>query len=637
MKLWSKLNLQRDTGLGQRPQKEDHCAPTVARYCSTGEQQISVGRNLKLIQGRSHPPQMVENEISDLLDRCQTFRTLDEHAELFLRSTMSRQYVPDPSLTTDIKEQLSELIARGLLISDEEVLASIAGQADSQRGGESIATVGIVTRDRLKSLTRCLVSFIENGKHFGRTNDFVIMDDSQASEAREGTREALRQIKNKYGVRISYSGLEEKQHFAQTLASNGALPPHVVDFALSNPERCERSTGANRNALFLHSVGDLIYSADDDTVSQVSQHPAENQEIAFGSSDDFLEYSFYSDHDASLRSARFVTQDILSLHEQLLGKSVSECAGEFGGVSAVNIDHVTPQFIQQLLSDKTKISMTLCGVIGDAGIASPLPYLVLRPEMRERLVQSESVYRSACTSREVKRLVNRSVVTNGLWGFQTLSAAFDNRDLLPPFFPVQYGQDSLFGVTLRECFKNDLIGHVPWAILHEPLELRSFPLRFAKEDATALPTVSIISACISFSQSFPKGIIEEQRLRLLGQHLMQLGKLPLSEFEDVLRAIVWKSQGDFAFRLESYLSLYKDSPTYWATDVRCFLDTLFEAMLKEEYIVPRELLGGRGLEEARTASRRLAYRFGELLYWWPEMIATSKDLRNKGTRLAIEL
>jgi len=60
-------------------------------------------------------------------------------------------------------------------------------------------------------------------------------------------------------------------------------------------------------------------------------------------------------------------------------------------------------------------------------------------------------------------------------------------------------------------------------------------------------------------------------------------------------------------------------------------------MLKKEYVVPRELLHGHGLEEARTASQRLVYRFGELLYWWPEMIVTSKDLRNKGTRLAIEL
>ncbi len=637
MRLWSKLNRQRDASPGEEPQGENHCEPTVARYCSSGEQQISVGRDLKLIQSRNQPPQLLESEISDLLERCQTFRTQDEHAEVYLRSTMSRGYVPDPSLTTGIKEQLSELIARGLLISDDEVLASLANQSASEQKRESIETVGIITRDRLQSLTRCLVSFIENGKSFGRTNDFVIMDDSQASDAREGTREALRQIKNKYGIRISYAGLEEKQHFAQTLAANGRIPPDVVDFALSNPERCERSTGANRNALFLHSVGGLVYSADDDTISQLSPHPAASQEVALGSSDDFLDYWFYPDHDVSRGSTRFVMQDVLSLHEQLLGKSVSECTPESGGLSAINIDHLTPQFIQQLLSGKTKISITLCGVIGDAGIASPLPYLVLRPEMRERLVHSESGYRSACTNREVKRLVNRPVITDGLWGFQTLSAAFDNRDLLPPFFPVQYGQDSLFGITLRECFKNNMVGHLPWAILHEPLELRSFSSAFAREDATALPTASVISACVSFSQSFPKGLIDEQRLRLLGQHLMELGKLALLDFEEVIRTIVWKSQGDFAFRLESYLRFYKDSPGFWAGDVRRFLDTLFEAMLKKEYIVPRELLDGRSVEEARTASQRLVYRFGELLYWWPEMIVTSRELRGKGTRLAMEL
>ena len=47
-------------------------------------------------------------------------------------------------------------------------------------------------------------------------------------------------------------------------------------------------------------------------------------------------------------------------------------------------------------------------------------------------------------------------------------------DPAPPFVPVQRGQDVIFGATLWHCFEDRCFGHVPWALLHAPLEPRRF-------------------------------------------------------------------------------------------------------------------------------------------------------------------
>lgn len=62
-----------------------------------------------------------------------------------------------------------------------------------------------------------------------------------------------------------------------------------------------------------------------------------------------------------------------------------------------------------------------------------------------------------------------------------------------------------------------------------------------------------------------------------------------------------------------------------------------EATVKSEYVIPEELLKGRGLAEARHLSKRLVYKFGQLLYWWPEMMAAARKLRAQSQRLAMPI
>jgi hypothetical protein len=75
----------------------------------------------------------------------------------------------------------------------------------------------------------------------------------------------LRSISCFYGVPIRYTGLEEKQNFAEALADCTDAASQVIQFALFGTNSIEPRSGANRNLLLLDTVDRLFFSTDDDT------------------------------------------------------------------------------------------------------------------------------------------------------------------------------------------------------------------------------------------------------------------------------------------------------------------------------------------------------------------------------------
>src|SRR5689334_12605996 len=138
----------------------------------------------------------------ELLNRCDLFRTLDEHAQALasevnnnpaaapvgrflkrLRDFAEKQGVnfEDQSRVELLGQKLQEFADAGLLISDRELLAKCEPQPDEQ-----IVSVGVLTRNRPEFLSRCLNSYIENCK---QDVDFVVVDDSEEASVRETNRQ----------------------------------------------------------------------------------------------------------------------------------------------------------------------------------------------------------------------------------------------------------------------------------------------------------------------------------------------------------------------------------------------------------------------------------------------------------------
>jgi len=130
----------------------------------------------------------------------------------------------------------------------------------------TITAIGIVTRDRLASLVACLESYLENCRRHARSPEFVIMDDSTSAEAADNPRSALQELAGRFNAQIRYAGRQEKRRFADVLSAESGVSEETISSALFGDERCRRSTGANRNSLFLDTAGSLILAVDDDTL-----------------------------------------------------------------------------------------------------------------------------------------------------------------------------------------------------------------------------------------------------------------------------------------------------------------------------------------------------------------------------------
>src|SRR6266852_4485455 len=241
---------------------------------------------------------LLQEAVANLLKQCCEFKTLDEHVNTYCQ----QQQVSDTMLQTlhhKLRHLLQHLAQDGYLISSSQIRHLFQGSGE-QVSPPHITSIGFITCNRVEVLQRGMISYIEHCQHFGRTHDFVVVDDSKTPTTRDTYREMLRTLKTRYGVNIAYAGLEGKMAFANKLSEVGNIPEEVVSWACVGDTQYGVTTeGANRNTLLLHTIGECIYTADDDIICQVAASPGFREGLALSSLGTPTEFWFYPDRNSA--------------------------------------------------------------------------------------------------------------------------------------------------------------------------------------------------------------------------------------------------------------------------------------------------------------------------------------------------
>jgi len=340
------------------------------------------------------------------------------------------------------------------------------------------------------------------------------------------------------------------------------LPPEVVNFALFDIESIGFSNGANRNALLLHTVGDPFFCCDDDTVCQVATSPSSKEGLLFTCDCDPAQYWFFRDRQNTLQSVIFEEENFLAFHERFLGKRLSSIISTRKETEKLSFKQIRAEYLKRFGNGNGKVRITFNGVIGDCAWGAPfglwgdpMGYLLLDDDSHRRLVKSESEYRSACTSRELFRVVNCPTISDATFS-QTTFVGLDNQQLLPPFFPVRRGMDKIFGITLWRCFDKSYFCHLPQALLHAPANDRGFWPGEIVRSASGFDIDKVVIECIN-SLEFghdKKGC--KDRLRVLGKHLIELGSMKVEDFEEFVQTQALKTNYRF-------ISLMEERSGFW--------------------------------------------------------------------------
>lgn len=476
----------------------------------------------------------------------------------------------------------------------------------------TITTIGIVTRNRLHSLIACLESYLRNCQRHARTPEFVVADDSPGAKAADLTKAALRSLADRFNTRIRYGSWEDKCRFAAALAAESAVSREIISFGLFGDERCPQSTGANRNCLLLDTLDTLMLAADDDTLCQIAAVDERETAMSFFSGYDPTEFWFFPDRTRATQAVSFIDVDVLGCHEGLLGSTVADLDGP--------------------AMKSGRVAMTLHGLVGDSGMASPRYYLTLTGASRDRLVASPQAYRSAFESREVLRSVHRPMITEGPFCMTTF-LGLDNRLLLPPFFPVQRNSDGIFGLMLWKCLDGNRVAFLPWALLHTPDPPRAFVPEEMWVEAATVRMDDIVMASVLGHDRQIGPVTTATRWADLGKYLHSLGSLAPADFQAHVRTLQQFRNFASLTALHGQLHTYGSSPNFWADDTKRMIELMSTASNTEDYLVPRDLRHGSNADEARQLSQELVGKFGELVEAWPTLVDAARRLRANGCRL----
>jgi hypothetical protein len=286
-----------------------------------------------------------------------------------------------------------------------------------------------------------------------------------------------------------------------------------------------------------------------------------------------------------------------------------------GGSEAPWIEDVTLPLAHALSSGSTHVAATSFGALGDSGMGSVRYYLHLRGDSLRRAAPDSATWAWARTTRAVLRATDRVMLSGGIH-FMAMAIGLDHRGFLPPFPPSGRGADERFVQLLRYCRDEALIAHLPWAVFHDPPEIRSASMPPPRQLRLLEPLSWVFALC-----RFGPTVSAEDRLRAIGATLEKYSRLPRPAFEEFMRLQCWKRNSDEIVRLEAQLAS-APSPAF-AADLQRAITALHAQLLDNIPPVPVEL-GGLPVPEALATMQGYLQRFGELLSVWPTLVATAR-------------
>lgn len=600
----------------QRSEPERHgpSAPDPAEkyIAASGRLHYAGGGRLWIVDPARGRVLEAPEEAGPILRVADRFRTLREHRQ----AVLELGWQDDGSGSLDAL--LASLVSSGALRSRRELLRRIQESAPEETP-PPIRAVSWITRDRPELLRRSVESAIANLRLYGRRLDLKVYDDTADAQARQATRDMLAELGRREGFAVFYAGEEEKREFAAVLrarAAKSGVAADTVEFTLFDPFQIGYTPGANTNAVLLDTCGQLFLNADDDSVFRFASPPEAGPGLLLSSATDPTEVRFFGGRPEREAALELQDWDFLSAHENFLGRTVAACLQSFSG--QIDCDGAAPEFLPVLESGSGSVAATMAGVCGDSGMGSALFVLWLTGRSRELALQSEDRYRIALRSREVVRAVAHATLTPGTL-FMKMGIGLDNRQVLPPFLPVLRNEDGLFAQSLRVCLPQSLIAHLPLAMLHLPEGRRDFT-----GEKRVLPGLAdLLVILVRHLAPAQTPGIPEQRLRLLGSGLVELGSLKPADFQGILRALWAAELSRHVLELEQLLDSTNGEPEYWAADAEDWLSRARLSVSGEGAFVPADLAARSEPVDALSLARRLIRSYGDLMLAWPLLRAAA--------------
>jgi hypothetical protein len=585
---------------------------------------MPAGRDRAIAYDGSSGRTFVLSELDGIvLSHCREGATLVEHAR-----RITRLLGGAASDSSRVHGALSRLTDRGLLVSQGALIArAMAAAAPDHK--VRLDAMAIITRDRLESLQRCLASHVGQAAAAGRHPAVLVVDGSTDRPTGRRCKALLEQTLRSARCRPLYLDRVGKRALADQLARTADVRPEVARFGLLDTDGVGFDAGANRNAVLLALAGRAFLSADDDTVAELSAPYGNGTSaaLALSASPDPTQVRLYLDQQAAERAVRPLAPDLFQAHEGLLGRPVTTL---MQAASSIDLEPMSTPVWRTLLTGQARVAATFPGLVGDSGARHATFYL-WRPEVREQLLEARSDYRQLVCSRQIVRCAPRPTITESGLAMSTSFAA-DNRELLPPFFPVSRGEDLVFGQVLRLCFDHRLLAHLPFTLAHRPLARPAARRDDIWKRAPRLQLYQLVAAALTAIAPALRNVAPGvPRMRALGRQLQELAAVPGPGFLEVVRPLIWRGVTRQLSEVEAASAGLPPSLP-WLCDWKRFAAAQLAQLRSQRGMEPADVQSVRSpASSSLPRAQHLIGRYGRLLEAWPALWAEARRLGDRGS------
>ncbi len=567
-------------------------AEASARYQRIDQPALALGSGK--FQVGAH---MLDAFEAEIWSACEQYAPLNRH-----RANIAARLGLPGAEAGGVDAVLSELVAAGLLVSDRW-LQQPEGQGS---GAESIGVVTVLAYEQ-PDLTRRTVDELLAGSVRRRPGtQLIIADDSRRGQGI-----------GPLSVDAHWINRGHRESYCQAIA-NPELAQAARTLLLGLEHWRATSVGANMNTARLAAVGQNILSLDHDMRGPLGLRDVDRgRAVRVMGEGDPTELLLFRDFASALRGREIPDQDLLEVHEAVLGAEVLQV---LGGDADLRLATVA---VSSQLKARGRVLISSCGLVGDSAMGSPFSYLLLQGPAGQRFAQDYSALR---LSRQVHRAAPALTLAFND-SFMSYCTGIAARQLLPPHLPFGRNHDAQFAAATRRLYPESPIAHLPHSVVHAPPIER----KYQESDQLAILDYFNTGAQLYTAMAcWRPGVAEhtaQQRLMGLARHLQGLGCLPESAY---CAWVLEQSRAAQAGRLWALHAQLEWVEGRWAQEIEQAIEVAEQSLRNMQLRVrPGDL------SPAQVQAVLRAY--GQALLVWPDLLAYAAETPLRGEILPASL
>lgn len=536
---------------------------------------------------------------------------------------------------TDLRTALRRLESIGLILTEERLAAEREPGGAKDFGPLGIA---IVTHGDPGRILRALGSYAERAPESALS---VYSDAADDLQLRACIKSISARCSAELLARLELSGHRELSTYCMHLAADTrarGVPEETLSFALRGRDEFDYRAGATRNRFLLDRAGSPSILCDDDVTADYFQ--AGDESVLDVSSRIDPSVLLFDTAARPLRLERSGEGGIRRLHETLLGRSGRELVLDAARNRRLSLTATETSCLEALFRCYPRVVASAAGDYSDSGTGSLQRILRLEGDSRDAVMSGQLRYESAVARGRVLRAAKTRVLSDSPF-LRACNVGLDLRTLLPPFLPSGQNDEGIFGLLISRCYPPGCIGHVPAAMIHE----QASPGNFDRDLLTAVQVQmsDIINLLIQnvavrpiTANRFCRTEEAADAMRAIGGQLNYVGSWSAEGFEEYVEELWLRRASAEIEELEELLDRHRETPRFWARDVKVAIRAIEEFAIRESPAVPADmnLPPGTPRKERILRCQNFVRAFGRLLFHWPEIVASARDLRAAGITLS---